>query len=61
MEILSLGFCLVNSECDGYLPVDNSLVYSHPKNVSTIFQSNLEHGFKTIFLDFHLFALYSLI
>ena len=30
-EILSFSFFLVNSECDVYLPVDNSLVYSYPK------------------------------
>ena len=30
-EILSFGFCLVNSECDAYPPVDHSLVYGHPK------------------------------
>ena len=30
-EILSFGFCLVNSECDAYLPVDHSLVYGDSK------------------------------
>ena len=30
-RILSFGFCLSNSECNAYLPVDHSLVYSHPK------------------------------
>ena len=31
VEILSFSFCLVNFECDGYLPADHSSVYSHPK------------------------------
>ena len=31
VEILSFGFCIVNSECDAYLAVYNSLFYSCPK------------------------------
>ena len=31
VEILSFSFCLVNSECDAYLPVDQSLLYSRSK------------------------------
>ena len=30
-DILSFGLCLVNSECDAYLSVDHSSVYSHSK------------------------------
>ena len=29
VEILSFGFCLVNSECGAYLAVDHNLVYSY--------------------------------
>ena len=31
VEILTFGFCLVTFECDAYLPVDHSLVYSYHK------------------------------
>ena len=50
IEILSFGFCLVNSECDAYLPVDYSLVYGHSK-IFLIFsvESNLEPGLKPSF------------
>ena len=37
VEILSFGFCLVNSVSDAYLPVDHSLVYSHPKMLPLFF------------------------
>ena len=31
VEILCFGFCLVSSDCDAYLAVDHSLVYSYAK------------------------------
>ena len=29
VEILSFGFCLINSECSAYLAVDQSLLYKY--------------------------------
>ena len=31
VKILSFIFCLVNSECHAYVPVDHSSFYSHSK------------------------------
>ena len=59
VEMLSVGFCLVNSECDACMPVDHSSVYSHPK--MCVFFSRLillsRAWFKTKFLRFYLFLL----
>ena len=37
VEILSFGFSQVSSECDPYLPIDHSLVYSHAQMFLLIF------------------------
>ena len=52
-KILSFSFFLVTSECDVYLPVDPSLVYSYPKML-LLFFSLILAWFKTIFLDSYL-------
>ena len=41
VEIMCFSFCLVNSECDAYLPVDHSLVYSHSEMLLLFFSLNL--------------------
>ena len=52
----TFGFCIVNSECDAHLAVDNSLVYSYPKMFLLFFSLILTAWawFKTIFLDSYL-------
>ena len=52
-KILSFSFFLVTSECDLYLPVDPSLVYTYPKML-LLFFSLILACFKTIFLDSYL-------
>ena len=49
-KTLSFSFFLVTSECDVYLPVDHSLVYSYPKMLLLFFRVILV-WFKTISLD----------
>ena len=50
IEILSFDFCLVNSKCDAYLPVDYILVYGHSKMFLILsVESNLEFGLKPSF------------
>ena len=53
LQILSFIFFLVTSECNVYLPVDPSLVYSYPKML-LLFFSLILAWFKTIFLDSYL-------
>ena len=55
IEILSFGFCLVNFECNAYLIVDHSLVYSYPKTFLLLLSLILTAWawFKTIFLDLY--------
>ena len=54
VEIMCFSFCLVNSECDAYLPVDHSLIYSHSKMFLLIFSLIFCAWSKTIFLDSYL-------
>ena len=63
VEIMCFSFCLVNSESDAYLPVDDSLVYSHSKMLllffslifctwsNTIFSESYLCFFLSLFLD----------
>ena len=44
VEMLSFSFCLVNKECDAYIPVDHTSVYSHSK-MSLLFSSLILHSF----------------
>ena len=61
VEILTFGFCLVTFECDAYLPVDHSLVYSYHKMFLLLFSLIFTAWawFRTIFLDLYLVFLFS--
>ena len=54
VEMLSFGFCLVNSECDAYIPVDHSSVYSHSK--MCVFFSGLKSYFSAYIFSFIAFC-----
>ena len=60
VEILTFGFCLVTFECDAYLPVDHSLVYSYHKMFLLFFSLIFTAWawFRIIFLDLYLVFLF---
>ena len=63
VEILTFGFCLVTFECDAYLPVDHSLVYSYHKMFLLFFSLIFTAWawFRIIFLDLYLVFLFLLL
>ena len=47
IKCFCFGFCLLNSESDAHLPVDRTLVYSHPKT-SLLFVSLVQNYFSRL-------------